>query len=101
MATASADLHVRYTYPIAAYLKFCPGGIRYPHCLLNSTVEAASEAEAADASASSDLEKIFRSHSDERGEGELRHFYLFHFYSAETRRLLLVKYSSVGIFHGT
>ena len=62
-AAASAALRVGYMYPPAAYLNFCPGGgIRYPRCPLDGTAEAATVTEAAAASASSDLEKKFRSH---------------------------------------
>ena len=44
-----------------------PGGIRYPHCPLDGTTEAAVEAEAAATLDSSDLEKNFKSNSNERG----------------------------------
>ena len=103
VAAVSMSLRVRYTYPLATYLKFPPGGIRYPHFPLGGTSEAAAEAEAAAASAYYDLEKKFRSHSDERGEGEGegRRFSFFPFSSGEMMRSLLVKYSSVWNFHGT
>ena len=67
---SSAALYVGYTYPLAAYLKFPPWGIRYHRCPLDGTTDAAAEVEAAAALASSDIEKKFRSNSDKRGEGE-------------------------------
>ena len=102
-SNAAAALCVGYMYPQATYLKFCPEGIQYPRCPLDSTVGAAEEAEATAASASSDIEKKFRSHSDKRceGEGEGTRFSFFPLSLAKMMRSLLVKYSSVGNFHGT
>ena len=68
VAAASAALRDRYMYPLAAYLNFFPGGIQYPCCTLDGITEAAAEVEAAAALVSSDIEKMFRSHSDKRGE---------------------------------
>ena len=68
VVVALAVLRVRYTYPLAAYLNFFPGGIRFPRCLFDGTTEAEAEAEAVVALASSDLEKKYRSHSYEGGE---------------------------------
>ena len=84
-------------------MNFCPGGIQYPRFPLDGTAEVAAEAEAAATSASSDLEKKFRPHSDKivEGEGEGTHFSFFPFSSAAIRRSLLVKNSSVGNFYGT
>ena len=64
---------------------------------------AAAETGAAVASVSSDLEKKFRFHYEEREErkGEGTNFYFFPFYLAAMKRLLLVKDSSVGNFYGT
>ena len=102
-SSALAALRVGYTYPLVAYLNFCPGWIRYPHCPLGGTKEAASEAEDADALASSDIENNFRSNSEKRGEGEVEgtRFSFFPFSSAAMRLSLLVKDSSVGNFYGT
>ena len=66
-------------------------------------MEAVEEAEAAATSASSDIEKKLRPHSDKRGEveGEGTRFSFFPFSLEAMRRLLLVKYSLVGDFHET
>ena len=78
-----------------------PGGDTISRCPLDGNAEAAEEAEAAAASASSDLEKKFRSHSDERGEEDVEgaRFSFFPISSAAIRRSLLVKDSSVRNFH--
>ena len=68
LAAASASLRVGYTYPLVAYLNSFLGGIRYPCCFLGVTAESMLEAEAAAASASSDLEKKFSLHSNEIGK---------------------------------
>ena len=49
-------------------MNFCPGGIQYNFFPLDSTTEAAADAEAASTFASSDIERKFRSHYDKRGE---------------------------------
>ena len=99
---AFAALRVGYTYPLAAYLIFFPGGIQYLRCPIDSTAEAAAEAEAAAALASSDLDNNSRYHSDKRGEGEVKgsrfSFFSFSLASAEMRRFFIVKDSLVGIF---
>ena len=69
-SAALVTLCVGYTYPLAAYLNFCLGGVGYPRCPLDGTVEAEEEAEAAAALVSSYLEKKFRLNSEKRGEGE-------------------------------
>ena len=61
---ASAALRVGYTYPLAAYLYFCLGRIQYPFYNINSTAEAAEEAEVVASLASSDIGKKFRCNSD-------------------------------------
>ena len=45
-------------------MNFFLGGMQYTRCPLDGTAEAAAGVEVADASASSDLEKKFRLHSD-------------------------------------
>ena len=63
-------LCVGYMYPLATYLHFCPGGILYPCCPIDNTMEVVAEAEATIALASSYLEKKFRSHYYKSGEIE-------------------------------
>ena len=67
---ALAALRLQYTYHLALYHNFDLGGIRYSQFPLYGTAESAAEEEAAAALASSDIEKKFRSHSNERDNGE-------------------------------
>ena len=80
-SAASAALSIGYTYPLAAYLNFCLGGIQYPCCPLDGTAEAAVEAEDADAAASAyyNLDNKLRLHTYEicEVEGEGTHFSFF------------------------
>ena len=73
-ALASTTLCLGYMYHLVAYKNFPPGGIQYPQCPLYGTTEAAAEAEAAAALASSDIETKFSLHSDKnrwgRGKGD-------------------------------
>ena len=87
-ATASMDLCVEYTYPLAAYTTFVLGGILFTRCPIEDTADAAAEEEAAAALASSDIENKFRLHSDKRceAEGEDKRFSFFPFSLESTRR---------------
>ena len=90
-------------YPLAVYLKCLLVGNMISTLFFNGTAKAAAEAGAAVASVSSDLDKKFRFHYDEKEgrEGKETHFYFLPLYLEVKRRMLLVKNSLVGNFYGT